>query len=124
MIVAWVTQHLAKLDTNIVTQAQATLLGGLRDSDLDKVNQAVEPPREVHEDDAECATAAHSPTNCPSTVRHCRYGGSPTRRATHREGVELQRRHHLRRENSQHWPMESTHYGSDRIRVAHPSDDD
>jgi len=125
MIVAWVTQRLAKLDKDIVTQAQATLLGGFRDSDLDKVAQAVEYPREVHKADADLVTGRTLPNELivdgePLTLRRFSDDEGNTIGSEWIYSDDTT----LRRENSQHWPMESTHYGSDRIRPSHPFDDD
>ena len=125
MIVAWVTQRLAKLDKDVVTQAQATLLGGFRDSDLDKVAQAVEYPREVHKADAERVGGRTLPDELlvdgePLTLRRFSNDDGDTIGSEWIYSDDTT----LRRENSQHWPMESTHYGSDRIRVSHPFDDD
>jgi hypothetical protein len=125
MIVAWVTQRLAKLDTDIATQSQATLLGGFRDADLNKVAQTVEYPREVHKADAERVDDKTLPAELlvdgePLTLRRFAddEGNTIGSEWVYSDDTTL------RRENSQHWPMESTHYGSDRIRVAHPFDDD
>lgn len=121
MLVVWITQRMAKLDKDIVTQTQASMLGGFGDgADLDQVAAAIEYPKAVHKADAE---------RCHRTLPEAlQIDGEPLtlRRFTDDEGNTIGSEWiysddtTLRRENSQDWPVKATHYGKDRMRIKHP----
>lgn len=124
MGVAWVTQRFAKLDEDIASQCQASMLGGFGSgNDLDKVRGIVEYPADVHKADAE---------TCPRTLPdELLVDGEPLtlRRFSDDAGNTIGSEWiysddtTLRRIDSREWTLESTHYGSDRVRIKHPFDD-
>jgi len=122
MVVVWVTQRWAKLDEDIVSQCQSSLLGGFRSTnDLDKI-ESVEYPVEVHQ-----STANRVDRPLPEQLL---VDGEPltlrrfTDDAGHTAGSEwiYSDDTTLKRVDSREWEMESTHYGSDRKRIKHPFD--
>lgn len=120
---AWVTQRFAKLDEDICSQAQASMLGGFGSgNDLDKVRGIVEYPADVHKADAE---------TCPRTLPDALLvDGKPLtlRRFSDHAGNTVGSEWiysddtDLRRIDSRDWTLQSTHYGSDRVRIKHPFD--
>jgi hypothetical protein len=121
MVVVWVTQRWAKLDEDILSQCNASMLGGFGSgNDLDKVAGVVEYPPEVHKADAERCTRtlpdALLVDGDPLTVRRFTDDEGNT---TGSEWIYSDDTT-LRRLNSGEWDLESTHYGSDRVRISHP----
>lgn len=123
MGVAWVTQRMAKLDKDVVSEAQASMLGGFRSgADLDQIAKAVEYPKEVHKDSAERVSRSLPDALLvdgePLTLRRF------TDDAGHTVGSEWVYSDDttLRRIDSREWELQSTHYGSDRKRIKHPFD--
>jgi len=123
MIVVWVTQRWAKLDEDIVSQCQSSLLGGFRSTeDLGKI-ESVEYPVDVH-----LTTATKVPGPVPDQLL---VDGDPLtlRRFTDDTGLTIGSEWiytddtTLKRVDSRDWEMQSTHYGSDRKRIKHPFDD-
>ncbi|WP_121822862.1 P-loop NTPase family protein [Halostella salina] len=123
MIVVWVTQRWAKLDEDIVSQCQSSLLGGFRSpADLGKI-ESVEYPVEVHQ-----STADRVDVPLPDQLL---VDGEPltlrrhTDDAGHTVGSEwiYSDDTTLRRVDSRQWELQSTHYGSDRKRIKHPFED-
>jgi hypothetical protein len=120
MVVVWVTQRWAKLDEDIVSQCQSSLLGGFRSTaDLGKI-ESVEYPVEVHQ-----STAERVNQSLPEQLLVD--GESLTLRrfsddVGHTVGSEWIYTDDttLRRVDSREWDMQSTHYGSDRKRIKHP----
>jgi hypothetical protein len=122
MGVSWVSQRWAKLDEDIVSQQQASLLGGFgSDNDLDKI-ESVEYPVQVHNADADRVTTRTLPDELlvdaePLTLRRFEEDGLTV-------GSEwiYSDDTSLRRIDSRGWALQSTHYGSDRKRIEHPFD--
>lgn len=124
MGVAWVTQRFAKLDEDIASQCQASMLGGFGSgNDLDQVGGIVEYPVGVHKADAE---------RCSRTLPgELLVDGEPLtlRRFSDEAGNTIGSEWiysddtTLRRIDSRDWTLNSTHYGSDRVRIKHPFDD-
>lgn len=123
--VIWITQRWAEIETTIVAECEASLLGGFRDvNDLGRID-AVEYPPEIHQS---VATRVDRPTRQipdellvdgePLTLR--RFEDD----AGHTVGSEwvYADDSNLRRIDSRDWQLESTHYGSDRKRISHPFD--
>lgn len=125
MGVVWITQRWAKFDEDVLSQCNASMLGGFGSgNDLDKVADVIEYPKEVHKADAERVSRA-----LPDELLVD--GESLTlRRFTDDEGNTIGSEWiysddtTLRRVNSQSWSMESTHYGKERKRIRNPFDDE
>jgi len=123
MGVTWVTQHWSKLDEDIVSQQQASMLGGFRSSaDLDRIESIVEYPVAVHKSDADRVANRTLPDELlvdgePLTLRRFEEDGLTV-------GSEWIYSDDLglRRIDSRSWEPQSTHYGSDRKRIEHPFD--
>ncbi|WP_323192845.1 hypothetical protein [Halostella sp. PRR32] len=122
MVVVWVTQRWAKLDEDIVSQCQSSLLGGFRSTnDLAKI-ESVEYPVEVHQ-------SSGSRVDYPLPEQLLVDGEPLTLRrftddAGHTIGSEwiYSDDTTLKRVDSRDWEMEANHYGSDRKRIKHPFD--
>lgn len=120
--VVWSTQRFAKIDETILAECQAALLGGFRSiNDLMAID-AVEYPVEVHQ-----APAERVDKILPDELL---VDGEPLtlRRFADDEGNTVGSEWiytddtTLRRIDSREWDLQSTHYGSDRVRIKQPFD--
>ena len=120
--VLWITQRWAEIETTIVAECEASMLGGFRDpNDLGRI-EAVEYPPEIHQSvgtrvnrqvpdellvDGEALTLRRFENDAGHTIgSEWVYSDDTT----------------LRRIDSRNWQLESTHYGSDRKRISQPFD--
>jgi hypothetical protein len=125
MAVYWITQRWSKLNEDILSQCNASMLGGFGSgADLNKVSGVIEYPSEVHKADAQRVETRTLPPELlvdgdPLTLRrHTDDDG-------HTIGSEWVYSDDttLRRVDTRNWTLKSTHYGSDRKRMKHPFDE-
>ncbi|QSG06462.1 ATP-binding protein [Halapricum desulfuricans] len=121
--VLWITQRWAEIETTIVAECEASMLGGFRDpNDLGRI-EAVEYPPEVHQ-----SISTRVDRAVPEELL---VDGEPLtlRRFEDDEGHTIGSEWvyaddtTLRRVDSREWELQSTHYGSDRKRINQPFDD-
>lgn len=121
--VLWITQRFAEIDTTIVAECEASMLGGFRDpNDLERI-EAVEYPPEVHQS---ISTRVNRPVpdellvdGDPLTLRRFEDDKGHTVGSEWVYADDTT----LKRIDSREWEMQSTHYGSDRQRIKQPFDD-
>lgn len=120
--VLWITQRWAEIETTIVAECEASMLGGFRDTnDLGRID-AVEYPAEIHK-----SVATRTDRMVPDALLVD--GEALTlRRFEDEEGHTIGSEwiysddSSLRRVDSREWDLQSTHYGSDRQRITHNFD--
>lgn len=121
--VLWITQRWAEIETTIVAECEASMLGGFRDTnDLGRID-AVEYPAEIHK-----SIATRVNREIPDELL---VDGEPLtlRRFEDDEGHTIGSEwifsddNSLRRIDSREWDLQSEHYGSDRKRINHGFDE-
>lgn len=124
--VLWITQRWAELETTIVAECEASMLGGFRDTnDLSRI-EAVEYPPEIHQSISNRVDrpARQIPDELlvegePLTLRRFEDEKGHTIGSEWIYADDTT----LKRIDSREWELQSTHYGSDRKRIKQPFDD-
>jgi hypothetical protein len=123
--IIWITQRWAEIETTIVAECEASMLGGFRDvNDLGRI-EAVEYPPETHQSISDRVPNGPVPEALlvdgePLTLRRFEDDEGHTIGSEWVYADDTT----LKRIDSREWELQSTHYGSDRKRIKHPFDNE